>query len=39
MTQLQSPQQEKKNLKTGIVLAVIAAAFFVFFLLRRVFSQ
>jgi len=39
MTELQNSQQEKKNLRTGIVLATIAAFFFLGFLLRRLFFQ
>jgi len=39
MTNSQSDQKEKRNLKTGIVLATIAAAFFFGFLLRRLLFQ
>jgi len=39
VTELQSPQQERKNLRTGIVLATIAACFFIGFLVRRLFFQ
>jgi len=37
VTDLQSAQQEKKNLRTAIVLATIAACFFLGFLVRRLF--
>jgi len=39
MTNSPSEQQEKRNVKTGIVLATVAAAFFLGFFLRRVFFQ
>ena len=35
--ELQNEQQEKKNLRTGIVLGTIAALFFLGFLVRRLF--
>lgn len=37
VTELQRAPQEKKNLRTGIVLATIAAFFFLGFLVRRLF--
>ena len=39
MTNSQTDQREKRNLKTGIVLATIAAAFFFGFLIRRLLFQ
>lgn len=39
MTNSQSEDKEKRNVKTGIVLATVAAAFFFGFLLRRLLFQ
>ncbi|MGD2140749.1 MAG: cytochrome oxidase small assembly protein [Burkholderiales bacterium] len=39
MTELQNSQQEKRNIRTAIVLASIAACFFLGFLLRRLLFQ
>lgn len=39
MTNSQFEQQHKKNLKTGIVLALVAAVFFIVFIVRRVIYQ
>jgi hypothetical protein len=39
MTSSLSDQQSKRNRKTGIVLATIAAAFFIGFVFRRLLFQ
>jgi hypothetical protein len=39
MTNSQTDQREKRNLRTGIVLATIAAVFFFGFLFRRLLFQ
>ena len=39
MTYSQTDQREKRNMKTGIVLATIAATFFIGFFLRRLLFQ